>query len=259
MAEQKNTGNKRKAISQKLRFEVFKRDNFTCQYCGRMAPDVILEVDHINPVKNGGKNTILNLITSCKDCNRGKGAKELTDGQVIKQQQEQLKELNDRRQQLKLMLKWKKELEKLEEEKVNSIESIFIEKLEVNFSDAGRRDIRKLIKNYGLEEVIESTNLSINQYYTGGKESADNVFSYIPKICTNRRQQKNNPFIYKSNYIKAIIRNRFGIYNNNRLWTLLQSLVVDEESFSTIKDIACQASGWKDFFDLVNETYGTNF
>ena len=46
----------RKAISKKLRFEVFKRDNFTCQYCGRMAPDVILEVDHINPVKNGGDN-----------------------------------------------------------------------------------------------------------------------------------------------------------------------------------------------------------
>ena len=51
----------RKAISKKLRFEVFKRDNFTCQYCGRMAPDVVLEVDHINAVANGGDNNILNL------------------------------------------------------------------------------------------------------------------------------------------------------------------------------------------------------
>jgi len=40
----------RKAISKKLRFEVYKRDKFTCQYCGRKAPDVILEIDHINPV-----------------------------------------------------------------------------------------------------------------------------------------------------------------------------------------------------------------
>ena len=46
--------NVRKAISVKLRFEVFKRDNFTCQYCGRKSPDVILHVDHIDPVKNGG-------------------------------------------------------------------------------------------------------------------------------------------------------------------------------------------------------------
>ena len=41
----------RKAISKKLRFEVFKRDSFTCQYCGKSAPDVILHVDHILPVK----------------------------------------------------------------------------------------------------------------------------------------------------------------------------------------------------------------
>ena len=38
----------RKPIGKKMRFEVFKRDKFTCQYCGRKAPDVILEVDHIN-------------------------------------------------------------------------------------------------------------------------------------------------------------------------------------------------------------------
>ena len=32
---------KRRAVSKKLRFEVFKRDSFTCQYCGRKAPDII--------------------------------------------------------------------------------------------------------------------------------------------------------------------------------------------------------------------------
>lgn len=46
---------KREPLSKGIRFEVFKRDNFTCQYCGAKAPDVILEVDHINPVKLGGK------------------------------------------------------------------------------------------------------------------------------------------------------------------------------------------------------------
>lgn len=60
---------KRKTITKKLRFEVFKRDNFTCQYCGRMAPDVILEIEHVNPVSKGGDNNILNLVTSCQDCN----------------------------------------------------------------------------------------------------------------------------------------------------------------------------------------------
>ena len=30
----------RKQVSKKIRFEFFKRDNFTCQYCGRKAPQV---------------------------------------------------------------------------------------------------------------------------------------------------------------------------------------------------------------------------
>lgn len=60
----------RKAIPNYIRFQVFKRDKFTCQYCGRSG--VELEVDHITPVANGGANDIDNLITACKDCNRGK-------------------------------------------------------------------------------------------------------------------------------------------------------------------------------------------
>lgn len=59
-------------VCQKTRFEVFKRDGFTCQYCGRKSPEVILEADHIVPASKGGKEEMGNLITSCRDCNRGK-------------------------------------------------------------------------------------------------------------------------------------------------------------------------------------------
>lgn len=66
------------AISKKKRFEVFKRDFFTCQYCGATPPSVILQVDHINPVKSGGGNSMDNLITACQPCNLGKSATPLT-------------------------------------------------------------------------------------------------------------------------------------------------------------------------------------
>ena len=75
---------KRVPISKALRFEVFKRDSFTCQYCGRSAPEVVLEVDHIVPVSKGGTNDLFNLVTSCKECNRGKSNKELSDDTTIK-------------------------------------------------------------------------------------------------------------------------------------------------------------------------------
>lgn len=71
-------GNIRKPISKKIRFDVLKRDNFTCQYCSAKAPDVTLEVDHITPVCKGGGNNIDNLTTACYSCNRGKSGNLLT-------------------------------------------------------------------------------------------------------------------------------------------------------------------------------------
>lgn len=56
------------------RFEVFKRDRFTCQYCGKKGGE--LEVDHVKPLCQGGTDELSNLKTACFECNRGKsGAK----------------------------------------------------------------------------------------------------------------------------------------------------------------------------------------
>jgi hypothetical protein len=50
--------------------QVFERDAYVCQYCGRTGGQ--LEVDHINPVSNGGTNQLDNLATACRRCNRQK-------------------------------------------------------------------------------------------------------------------------------------------------------------------------------------------
>jgi hypothetical protein len=57
----------------RMRFEVFRRDNFTCQYCGRTPQDgAKLIVDHVLAVANGGETRLDNLTTSCFECNAGK-------------------------------------------------------------------------------------------------------------------------------------------------------------------------------------------
>jgi hypothetical protein len=65
------------SIRPSIRFEVFKRDGFTCAYCGKHPPEATLEADHIIPVCEGGDDDYENLITACWECNRGKGAKML--------------------------------------------------------------------------------------------------------------------------------------------------------------------------------------
>lgn len=59
-------------MKRSLRFAVLQRDAFTCQYCGRSAPTVRLEVDHIHPRSAGGRDALQNLVTACHDCNQGK-------------------------------------------------------------------------------------------------------------------------------------------------------------------------------------------
>lgn len=60
------------SLSKRVRFDVFKRDSFTCRYCGKRPPDVMLEVDHIIPRCEGGSDDPSNLTTACLACNRGK-------------------------------------------------------------------------------------------------------------------------------------------------------------------------------------------
>jgi hypothetical protein len=62
------------AISKTLRYEVFRRDNHACRYCGAMAPDAKLTVDHVVPTTLGGTDEPSNLVTACSDCNSGKSA-----------------------------------------------------------------------------------------------------------------------------------------------------------------------------------------
>lgn len=62
-------------LSQRTRFAALFRDNFTCQYCGRKPPEVILHIDHRVPFSLGGDNSLDNLLTACSECNLGKSNK----------------------------------------------------------------------------------------------------------------------------------------------------------------------------------------
>jgi len=62
------------AATKRTRFEVLKRDNHTCRYCGVSAPDAVLTVDHVVPVSLGGSDDPSNLVAACKDCNSGKSS-----------------------------------------------------------------------------------------------------------------------------------------------------------------------------------------
>lgn len=180
----------RKRIPKTVRFEVFKRDSFTCQYCGAQAPDAILEVDHITPVSAGGDNSLINLITSCRDCNRGKTNRALSDDSAVKVQKKQLDDLQQRKEIMEMMVRWKEDLASVEEMEVDSVDSLIESMTEWRLSSHGRSIIRRNIKRFGFQEVYTAAEISFNKYYDLERDKGfDNALYKIGGICYNRKKQ----------------------------------------------------------------------
>lgn len=182
----------RKPISKAVRFEVFKRDKFTCQYCGVSAPEAILEVDHIKPVSKGGTNDLLNLVTACRDCNRGKTNRELSDNSAVMVQKKNLDEIQERREQLEMMLKWREMLAEETAKQVEVIDRLFELNTNWSLADNGKKKIRLLIGRFGFGEVYTACEIAINRYYNGSERSWDLAFGKIGGICYNRKKAREN-------------------------------------------------------------------
>jgi 5-methylcytosine-specific restriction endonuclease McrA len=62
------------------RREVFRRDNYTCQYCGRHGADLTL--DHVLPKHLGGEHVWNNVVAACPSCNHHKGGRKLDEAHM---------------------------------------------------------------------------------------------------------------------------------------------------------------------------------
>lgn len=178
----------RKALSKSKRFEIFKRDGFTCQYCGSQPPDVILEVDHIHPVADGGDNDDMNLITACYDCNRGKRAKILgnvapkPDGDLAwLEAQQEISELQ--RYQLA-----KHKREELIEDVAESLQSTWLYAFHTSYAPS-LLEFVKLVRQVSPEIIEQAIYIASSK-----EELTGNVWSkykYMCGICWNLVRRNN--------------------------------------------------------------------
>lgn len=250
---------KRKPIPQKVRFEVFKRDSFKCQYCGQSSPDVILHVDHIKPVSKGGDNSIINLITACQGCNSGKSNIELDDGSALAKQKAQMDELNERREQLQMMMEWRSSLKDLDTEVVETLVSEIeaaMSTREVN--EQGERSIRKWFKKYGYTLLSECIELSASQYLRFDDEgncedqAAQKFFSMIPRIAANKMKFGDDPDMARLYYARGILRNRLSYCNDQLAIDLMiaaNEVIGDPEE---LVELSKQVRNWSQFRDRLN-------
>ncbi len=168
-------------ISKRVRFEVFKRDGFCCQYCGAHPPAVVLEVDHITPVVEGGENDMDNLVTACFACNRGKAANLLTD--VPQSLQDKAAEVLERDDQIRGYQRVMAEKRERLDEQAEIVDEVF-ERFNPGYCLTERSlvSVRNFIDKLGLDSVIDAMELA----YTKHAISESKRFRYFCGICWNR-------------------------------------------------------------------------
>ena len=168
----------RVAIGNSLRFKVFKRDLFVCQYCGATPPSVILEVDHIHPVSKGGKNGIDNLITACFSCNRGKAGTPLSE--IPKSLADKAIEIAEREAQLKGYSKILQAKEKRVYREMWDIAAAIegVERLD-DYSSRDLQSIRRFLQDLPAIQIIEAARIARSRFpYRSSK-----TFKYFCGIC----------------------------------------------------------------------------
>ena len=252
---------KRNAISKKQRFEILKRDSFTCQYCGEKAPEVILHVDHIKPVFKDGDNNFLNLITSCKDCNFGKGKRELSDKSVLTKQLNQLEELNEKQQQLEMMVKWRKELLKLTNKEMDVLRDHWKSLTGYGFNKNGERSMNPLIKKYGVQSIIESMDIANDKYirYDGSGDATDKSWEYafgkIRGITYVRSLPEEKQKRYKKiGYLRTAIVGHFDYYDKLQMYNITKELLESTCDIDNVSSGMGIYTNWDNWVRNVKET-----
>lgn len=190
---------KRVGLSDKVRFEVFKRDSFTCQYCGNKAPDVVLNADHIKPVADGGTNGMLNLTTSCRTCNSGKSDRLLSDSAAVTASRCQAEAIQERREQIRMLADWHIELASLdvEIEAVNALLGKIANHCAA--SDECKSSVRRMVRKYTLNEVMTAITIAYDSY------SKETAWSRVEGVLRSRKVEREDPGL------SAVLRQFNGI------------------------------------------------
>lgn len=253
----------RKPVSKSVRFEVFKRDSFTCQYCGEKAPDVILEIDHITPVAGGGGNDILNLVTACRSCNSGKSDRSISDKAAVTKSRAQAEELAQRRQQLEMIAEWHRGLLETDREAIAMLERLWFDAVEMDsdhnrLTDEARDSLRLAVRRHGFDCVCNAISQVTANYRRSAaedrcQEDRNSAFWDISRRCSVIKAERDSPGAGRLFYIRGILRNRCSTLNERACIALLKEAFACGVEVDWMESLAKEVSSWSMFRNLVNE------
>jgi hypothetical protein len=188
----------------------------------------------------------------------------LSDDSAIVKRKKQLDELQERREQLGLMIEWQKGLAALEEETVSMLSQVWQE-LTPGFmlNDKGKVQIKNLMRKYSVQEIIDAMrycaerNLVMEAKGLLTHESVNKAFGYIGRTCAFNRQVVEKPYIQNLYYIRGILRNRFRLGQSGE-WESLRLLKNayenEHRTLDDLNEMALSAQGWDQWRKAIEGT-----
>ncbi|MBP0029859.1 MAG: HNH endonuclease [Roseofilum sp. Guam] len=204
----------------------------------------------MNPVSQGGTNDLLNLITSCVDCNLGKSDRTLADTTIIDRQRTQMEELQERREQIEMMMDWQRGLLELDHYLIEQVAEFWAELVEpYKLSEQGLKSLKKLLRQHNADEIMEAMRIATTQYleYDNGQvtqKSISYAWSKIGGICKTKKLEKTKPYIQKLFYIRGILRKRLNYLNEWLCLKLLEEAYQCGANLDQLQDHACKVRTW---------------
>jgi len=200
-------------INPQLRFEIFKRDEFTCQCCGKSTPNVVLYVGYKKPIEEGGTTDENNLETRCYECSA----------------QKPLEHLSERREQLEMMIEWKRGWRTYQSDSLELvIEYIHSKMPGFSLKEKAKKEVGKALKKYNVAKVLDTIDDAAEKTlrYDGNDELIrDSVEEYINNIHKFLYVDSQPVIRQKMFYVCGICKNRFNYWNRVKGMQLLETYV----------------------------------
>ena len=169
-------------VSKALRFEILRRDNFRCHYCGTEAAQAELHVDHVVPQSLGGGNDASNLVTACAECNSGKAGRTLDEptlAAVDEKAQRYATAVEQAIAERRQVLATEQQTKDAFRTEWNRWEPV--EPLPAGFGDSVRQFMRAGLE---WEDIADSVEIAMSRHDIHGREHGR--FKYFCGVCNRK-------------------------------------------------------------------------
>ena len=246
-------------VFKRIKFEVFEKDSYRCQYCGNVAPNITLKLHRIQEVQNNDNwldpAYLSTSCVSCEDKRQGKSAGRNASAFIM------LDELEERLEQLKMLISWRKGMVKIRRSQLIGIIDFWQDLVPgIYLNDDQKRVLLSLMNKYSSDEIrssmraVAKEKLQRQTDETLTKDAHDVAFEKIPETCIRNSKAKKNHEIEELYQIHDVLKERLqGFFDSDRAIQWLNYARSWEVNTEELAHMALKVTNWTQFSCNIDE------